>query len=94
MHIISLGQFNQLVETIRTETPLGHDSERHALVARLAKDEGLSLRTVQGVCSTWLGQANQDREKQMTREERQQLVQDYEALEGVCFVANHGDNSL
>eukprot|EP00045_Choanoeca_perplexa_P016924 m.235408 g.235408 ORF g.235408 m.235408 type:complete len:354 (+) comp17403_c0_seq2:2587-3648(+) len=81
MHSISLAQYNSIVETIRTEAPLGFDQTRRELVHRLADTTDLPLRLVQGVCSSWLGQANRERERNLRRDERQLPIELYRHLQ-------------
>jgi hypothetical protein len=80
MHSISLAKYNSIVETIRVEAPLGFDQTRQRLLQKLATNTGLCLRTIQGISSAWLGQENQEREKALRRDERQQPIELYNRL--------------
>ena len=84
MHSISLAQYNSIVETIRSEAPLGFDRARHQLLPKIATDTALSLRTVQGVSSSWLSQANQERERELTRDDKRQPFELYNHLKLVA----------
>eukprot|EP00730_Choanoeca_flexa_P000518 TRINITY_DN10229_c0_g1_i1.p2 TRINITY_DN10229_c0_g1~~TRINITY_DN10229_c0_g1_i1.p2 ORF type:complete len:376 (+),score=65.50 TRINITY_DN10229_c0_g1_i1:2425-3552(+) len=97
MLVVSVAQFNAIVEQVRVEAPLGFDRKRASLLKRIAVDADLPLRTVQAICSSWLRESNTARERKLSRDERNRPHELYTQLNEVddnaidifCRIAEH-----